>query len=172
MVASEVTVPSPFRLMPISPVPTTSGTIDMGPALRPAPPCCGALPCLTHQTTPAMQSSTTREVRRSPRREPGLAVFEEPIEGASLSLLIGWSMNLPSGGGSGDQRRSTANCRSYSLEGASGTTFERFPLVCRINNRKELHFSVQAKTVRQCNFPCRSFFGGNQRARLEPEDTF
>jgi hypothetical protein len=33
-------------------------------------------------------------------------------------------MNLPSGGGFGDQRRSTANCRSISLEGA--TTFDRF----------------------------------------------
>src|SRR4029077_18376459 len=95
-VASEVTVPRALRLIPMSPLPTTSGTIDIGAALRPPPPCCGPPPCLVHQTTAARHNKISKAVRTNPRRDRGLAVAEEPIEGASLRFLIGWFMNLPS----------------------------------------------------------------------------
>src|ERR1700686_2570259 len=97
-VASGLTVPSALRLIPISPLLTTSGTIDIGAALRPPPAGCGALPCLLHQTTPATISKARMDVRKSRRRDRGVAVCEGPIGGASLRDFIGWSMNLPSDG--------------------------------------------------------------------------
>ena len=49
-VASEVTVPSAFRVMPISPLPMVSSTIDIGAALRPprALSCWGAFSWRSH----------------------------------------------------------------------------------------------------------------------------
>src|SRR5580704_18867122 len=95
-VASEVTVPRALRLIPISPLPTTSGTIDIGPELRP-PPGCGALACRLHQTTPATTSKARTVVRTSQRRDRGLAICDVPIEGYSFKVFIGWFINLPSG---------------------------------------------------------------------------
>src|SRR5271156_335666 len=98
-VASDVTVPSALRLIPISPLLTVSGTIDIGaaaPRPPPAPLCCGAVPCLVHQTTPAMTSKTSREGSRKPRRGRGLTFGGGPRGGALVGGFRGWSMNLPS----------------------------------------------------------------------------
>jgi hypothetical protein len=97
-VASEVTVPSALMLIPMSPFPTTSGTIDIGAALRPPPAGCGALPCLLHQTMPTSKSKTMPDVSTNRRRDRDLVICEGPIEGASLRFFIGWFMNLPSDG--------------------------------------------------------------------------
>src|ERR1700691_2582092 len=97
-VASEVTVPRALRLIPMSPLPTTSGTIDIGPALRPPPAGAGAPTCLLHQTMPATTNAARMVVRTSRRRDRGLAICAGSIEGSFLRVLIGWFMNLPSVG--------------------------------------------------------------------------
>src|SRR5471030_72809 len=97
--ASEVTVPSALRLIPMSPLLTVSGTIDIGaPAPRRPPPasCCGAVPCRVHQTTPATISKTTRDGSRKPRPGRGLAAGEGPMGGALIGGFKGWSMYLSS----------------------------------------------------------------------------
>src|ERR1700733_15873286 len=83
-------------LMPISPLPTASGTIDIGPELRPRPPCSGGGACLVHQTIPATTSRMTMAVRTKRRVDRGLAACAEPGEDASWKFLIGWFMDLPS----------------------------------------------------------------------------
>ena len=55
-------------LMPMSPLPTASGTIDIGAELRPRPPGSGAGACLVHQTMPATTSRMTMDVRTKRRR--------------------------------------------------------------------------------------------------------
>src|SRR6185437_12821580 len=73
-VASEVTVPSALRLIPMSPLPTVSGTIDIGAALRPLRPWrSGAACCFLHQTMPATTKSSTRHVatKRHAERDLG-----------------------------------------------------------------------------------------------------
>src|SRR5579862_4227966 len=80
----------------MSPLPTTSGTIDIGPELRPPPVCCGVLSCRVFQTMPATTSRTMIDIRTNRRPDRGLAVCEEPFGGASWNVLIGWFMNLPS----------------------------------------------------------------------------
>src|SRR5579863_2586668 len=95
-VASEVTVPSALMLMPMSPLPTASGTIDIGAELRPRPPGSGCGACLVHQTMPATTSRTTIDVRTKRRPDRPLAVCVEPSEGTSSKFLIGWFIDLPS----------------------------------------------------------------------------
>src|ERR1019366_8714497 len=127
-VASELTVPRALRLIPISPLPTTSGTIDIGAAFRPPPACCGALPCLLHQTMPARISRARMEVRTSRRRDRGLAICEGAMEGASLRDFIGLFMNLPSDGCFARSQRFPAMCRQGCHRGSRGTAFERLRL--------------------------------------------
>src|ERR1700741_583378 len=85
-VASEVTVPNPFRVMLMSPFLMVSSTTDIGGALRPAPPrpCgSGAGFCLVHQTTPAITKSTMIVVITEPLRDRGLA-GEDSTRGFSV----------------------------------------------------------------------------------------
>src|SRR3569832_1408975 len=123
-------------LMPMSPLPTASGTIDIGPALRPRPPCSGGGACLVHQTMPATTSRMTMDVRTKRRPDRDFEGCEEPGEAASCKFLIGWFINLPSDV-SGLFRNLVAGTtlrvrwQPYLTVPACG---------CRINNRKELHF--------------------------------
>src|SRR5882757_7287593 len=94
-VASEVTVPRALRLIPISPFPIGSGTIDIAPALRPPPGDCRAGSCLFHQTIPAtISNATENHARRLP--QPRLGVVFVSTAGASFRGLRGWFMNGPS----------------------------------------------------------------------------
>src|ERR1700730_16150638 len=94
-VASEVTVPRALRLIPMSPFPIGSGTIDTAPALRPPPEGCRAGSCRFHQTTPATSNTATKgHARRLPH--PRLVVFFVSTGDASLRGLRGWFMNGPS----------------------------------------------------------------------------
>src|ERR1700722_15886552 len=140
-VASEVTVPSALRLIPISPLPTVAGTIDIGAALRPAPAFCGAPSCLVHQTTPATTSKPRINVRTRRRRGRGLGICEGSTNGASLRDFIGWFMNLPSHHPHGRFRQSSIPDAAVCLPfwPFPPAAFDIFAEAGRINNRKDLY---------------------------------
>src|SRR5579872_1406755 len=100
-VASEVTVPSAFRVILMSPFLMVSSTTDIGGALRPAPPRpCGAGAgfCLVHHTTPPIRRSTMIVVITEPLRDRGLAGGVS-TRGFPVGGLSGLSMNLSHAGG-------------------------------------------------------------------------
>src|SRR6516164_1381890 len=98
-VASDVTVPRALRLIPMSPLPTVSGTIDIGALPERPPPgdCWGALWCWAHQTTPATARITRRKESRKPPRERGELVRAGSSEGISIGGFNGLSMYPSSG---------------------------------------------------------------------------
>src|SRR6478609_7291465 len=142
-VASEVTVPSALRLIPISPLPTVSGTIDIGappPRPRPAPASgCGALCWRVHQTIPATTRNTTSEASTTRPPARGL-VGESSKSGASFGGFSGLSMRQSSGS------LGRLNASLHFTASATMGTFPRsniltvLPGDCRLKNRKELPF--------------------------------
>jgi hypothetical protein len=115
--------------------------------LRPPPAGAGAPTCLLHQTMPATASTARTVVRTSHRRDRGLAICEGPIEGSSLRVLIGWFMNLPSVGVWGGLGAVPQFVVWAALEVLRPRHLNDSASCCRINNRKELHFSVQHFSV-------------------------
>src|SRR6185437_4349200 len=95
-VASEATVPSALRVTLMSPLPIASSATDMGAPFRlnpPRPSCCGAVPCLVHQTIPATTSSTRMTVSTNRQPDPGFG-GGAPVIGALVGGLSGLSMNV------------------------------------------------------------------------------